>query len=108
MKFKEYLTTESKSISQQAVFSKFKFLPPEIGKKIAMDVWHYIDTKPGEKVISGHKTFTDELIARLNLDEWADEHLAANAEKKIISAIKSLNLDKDWEYDPKKKAFIRR
>jgi len=112
MRLNKYLLTEK--MTQPKLRSMFKFLPDQIQHKITMDIWHYINTSPGDKVFSGQKSFTDELITRLNLDDFQDwgEELPPNQqkaiEKKLLQAIRKLNLDVQWEWDKKMRAFIKK
>lgn len=112
MDINKYLITEK--VSQSKLKSMFKFLPDTMRQKLTMDIWHYVDTSTGEKVVSGQKTFTDELITRLNLDDYQDlifdmpEKEAKGIEKKLLKAVKSLNLDSQWDYDKKMRAFIKK
>jgi len=107
--YEKYLMKES--INQVKLRSKFKFLDPELQHKITMDVWHYIDPKTvnkGAKVFSKEKTFTDELIKRVNLDSYKEYVSDKGLITKMRNVIKGLNLDKSWEYDKEQKAFIKK
>ncbi len=105
----KYILTEGSKISQMNLRKKFKFLPNEFMNKIVMSLWQYLDPRYvslGDKVFSTEKTMSDEIIKRMNLNSYS-EYLNTKQIKMMEKAIKSLNWDKNWSYDPKIKAFIK-
>jgi hypothetical protein len=104
----KYILSEKVKISQTNLKKIFKFLPNEFMNTIVMDLWHYLDPRlmtSKSKVFSTEKTMGDEIVKRMNLNSYS-EYLNNEQIKKIDKAIKSLNWDKNWSYDPKIKAFI--
>ena len=104
----KYLITEK--LSQTKLRSKFNFLNPEIQHKITMSIWHYMNPQivnKGSKVYSNEKSFTDEIIKRINLNSYR-EYISDSQINKIKNIIKGLNLDANWEYDDKAKSFIKK
>ena len=105
-KIDNYLVTEK--MSQMFLRKKFNFLKGIPQDRIVMDLWQYLNPasmSPASVVFSKEKTFTDEMIKRMNLDSYS-EYISDKQMELMVKTIKSLNLDRQWDYDSKRKAFV--